>query len=178
MRLVRALSATDQTPQTTSARFRKLTTAVRNSLHGRLRDRNVNYLQTSLAGIFNGSDRAWTLYVFRLRLHCSALPPIITASANNSRRRVATIVDGNRDGHNRDRNHLFTAGPAVRRTVQPISGVDIISDWEKRSGRSSLLHPVSIRRRYRRRDCRIAHLSRPGRGSLRYLCRHTSRSAR
>ena len=46
-------------------------------------------------------------------IHRLTVSPIIAGSSNNSRWRIATIVDGNGDGLNCNSNHLFTFGPKI-----------------------------------------------------------------
>src|SRR6185369_10188284 len=122
---------------------------------------DVQRTEKTLARISDGSSRARPVHVLGMCLYCSPVSSVVTGSANDSQRRAAATGDGNSDGLNRNSHHLFTAGPEIGSAFQSIGDVDVLSARENRSVGCSLLHTVSIRRRYRRRDARIAHVSSP-----------------
>src|SRR5215211_1049373 len=111
----------------------------------------------TLARIPDGSSRAWSVHVLRVRVHCFAVPPVVASSSNDSRRRAATTDDGNGDGFDRNRNHLFTTRKTLGSALQSISNLDLLSTRKNQSVGCSLLHTVSIRRRHRRNSARFTH---------------------
>ena len=74
---------------------------------------NVRRTEETLARISDGGSRAGSVHVLRMCIHGPAVPPGIADCSNNSRWHISAIVDGNGDGLNCNRNHLFTAGPEI-----------------------------------------------------------------
>src|SRR6185369_16357251 len=99
-----------------------------------------------------------SVHVLRMCLHGVVVSPVIADNANDSQRCTATTGDGNGDGHNGDSHYLFTPGPEIGSTLQSVSKLDIFSTRENRRVRCSLLHTVSIRRRYGGHNARIARV--------------------
>src|SRR4051794_21000958 len=104
--------------------------SVRNNQSYRLLMRDDLRIKKSLARISDGSDRARAVHVLCVCFYGPALSPVITARANDQRRRAATIADGNSDGLDCNRNHLFTIRKTFGSALQSISNVDILSARE------------------------------------------------